>query len=100
MDKQRENLGELYELYDNSSYNCSSYAVFTVVPYLRLTLSNLTGALGVMYLLGLGTKKNTDTAFEILKEASARGNVYAMGHLVCQYYRRKLYTKAAELAVK
>ena len=28
--KRRESLGELYELRDNSSYNCSSYAKFTV----------------------------------------------------------------------
>ena len=30
MGNRRENLGELYELCDNSSYNCSSYAEFTV----------------------------------------------------------------------
>ena len=31
MGKRRKSLGELYELSDNSSYNCSSYAEFTVV---------------------------------------------------------------------
>ena len=41
-----------------------------------------------------------DSAFECLKEASERGNVYAMGHLVAHYYSTKLYTKAAELAAR
>ncbi|XP_064631232.1 LRP2-binding protein-like isoform X2 [Lineus longissimus] len=56
------------------------------------------GALGVMYLSGLGVKKDLDSAFECLKEASERGNVYAMGHLTMYYYNKKLFTKAAELS--
>lgn len=58
------------------------------------------GALGVMYLYGLGIKRNLHFALECLKEAAERGNVYAQGHLVSYYYNRKLYTKAAELAKK
>ena len=30
MGKRRESLGELYELCDNSTHNCSTYAEFTV----------------------------------------------------------------------
>ncbi|KAG8592133.1 hypothetical protein GDO81_000420 [Engystomops pustulosus] len=56
------------------------------------------GALGVMYLYGLGIRRNLHCALECLKEAAERGNVYAQGHLVSYYYNRKLYTKAAELA--
>ncbi|KAM3938220.1 LRP2-binding protein [Leptodactylus fuscus] len=58
------------------------------------------GALGVMYLYGLGIRRNLQFALECLKEAAERGNVYAQGHLVGHYYNRKLYTKAAELAKK
>ena len=53
-----------------------------------------------MYLYGLGVRKDPDSAFVCLREASARGNVYAMGNLVTYYYRRKLYTKAQELAAR
>lgn len=56
------------------------------------------GALGVMYEYGIGIRRNTDSAYICLKGASDRGNVYAMGNLVAHYYRRKLYTKAADLA--
>ncbi|XP_044153597.1 LRP2-binding protein isoform X1 [Bufo gargarizans] len=58
------------------------------------------GALGVMYLYGLGIQRNLNSALECLKEAAERGSVYAQGHLVSYYYSRKLYTKAAELAKK
>jgi len=58
------------------------------------------GALGVMYLFGLGTKKDPDSAFICLREAASRGNVYAMGNLITYYYRRKLYTKTSELAAR
>ncbi|XP_056415990.1 LRP2-binding protein isoform X2 [Hyla sarda] len=58
------------------------------------------GALGVMYLHGLGIQRNMHFALECLKEAAERGNVYAQGHLVAYYYNRTLYTKAAELAKK
>lgn len=56
------------------------------------------GALGVMYEYGIGVKRNTDLAYTCLKGAADRGNVYAMGNLVAHYYRRKLYTKSADLA--
>ncbi|XP_072026131.1 LRP2-binding protein-like [Amphiura filiformis] len=58
------------------------------------------GVLGVMYTTGQGCRQNSDSAFECLKEASLRGNIYAMGNLVTYYYGKKLYTKAAELALK
>lgn len=56
------------------------------------------GALGAMYANGVGCKKDSDAAYTCLKEASDRGSVYAMGNLVAHYYRRKLYTKSADLA--
>ncbi|XP_076104258.1 LRP2-binding protein-like [Mytilus galloprovincialis] len=56
------------------------------------------GCLGIMYEFGIGVKQDMDSAYVCLKEASDRGNVYAMGNLVGHYYRRKLYTKAADLA--
>jgi len=58
------------------------------------------GALGVMYIFGLGVNKNIESAFECLKEAADRGNVYAMGNLVALYYERKLFTKASDLGFK
>ncbi len=58
------------------------------------------GAMGVMYLHGLGTKPNVDSAFTCLRHAAERGNVYAMGNLVAYYYKRKLYTKTVELAAR
>ncbi|XP_050395875.1 LRP2-binding protein isoform X1 [Patella vulgata] len=58
------------------------------------------GALGVMYEYGIGVKHNSDSAYICLKEASDRGNVYAMGNLVAHYYRRKLFTKASALALR
>nr|XP_006630166.1 PREDICTED: LRP2-binding protein [Lepisosteus oculatus]XP_015201349.1 PREDICTED: LRP2-binding protein [Lepisosteus oculatus]XP_015201350.1 PREDICTED: LRP2-binding protein [Lepisosteus oculatus] len=56
------------------------------------------GALGVMYLYGQGIRSDPESAFECLKEAAERGNVYAQGHLVACYYRKKLFSRAAELA--
>lgn len=58
------------------------------------------GALGVMYEYGIGVKSDADASNACLKEAAERGNVYAMGNLVAQYYRRKLYTKASDLAAR
>jgi TPR repeat protein len=58
------------------------------------------GALGVMFLEGLGVKQDFDKAFICLKDATSRGNIYAMGHLVAYYYKHKLYTKAVELAAR
>ncbi|KAL8207345.1 UNVERIFIED_CONTAM: hypothetical protein K2H54_054910 [Gekko kuhli] len=56
------------------------------------------GILGLMYLYGHGVRKNLKAALECLNQASDRGNVYAKGHLVEYYYRRKFFTKAAEFA--
>lgn len=56
------------------------------------------GILGVMYMEGKGIKKNMENAFQCLKEASDRGNVYAQGRLVQLYFEKKLYTKACDLA--
>ncbi|NXN12916.1 LR2BP protein, partial [Indicator maculatus] len=56
------------------------------------------GALGVMYLYGQGVSQSTKAALECLREAAERGNVYAQGHLVEYYYKRKFYSTAAALA--
>lgn len=58
----------------------------------------MSGAMGVMYMLGLGTKKNLESAYICLTEAAERGNVYAMGQLVGFFYRSKLYMNAVQLA--
>ncbi|KAK7137518.1 hypothetical protein R3I94_013235 [Phoxinus phoxinus] len=55
------------------------------------------GALGVMYLYGLGVQKDPDSALFCLKDSAERGNVYAQGHLTACYYQRKLYSRAAVL---
>ncbi|XP_067885513.1 LRP2-binding protein isoform X2 [Heterodontus francisci] len=56
------------------------------------------GALGLLYLNGQGIRKDAQSAWECLKAASSRGNVYAQGHLVAYFYSRKLYHSAVELA--
>ncbi|CAK8698292.1 unnamed protein product [Clavelina lepadiformis] len=56
------------------------------------------GVLGVMYMEGHGITKDESSAYECLKEAAERGNVYAQGRLVQLFYRKKLYTKASDLA--
>ncbi|CAF0728077.1 unnamed protein product [Adineta steineri] len=56
------------------------------------------GAVGAMNLFGVGTSKNLNQAVECLRQASERGNIYAMGLLVYAYYTRKLFTKATDLA--
>ncbi|KAK2572536.1 LRP2-binding protein [Acropora cervicornis] len=56
------------------------------------------GALGVMFEYGIGVRRNGEAAFKCLKEAAARGNVYAQGNLAVHYFRRKLLNKAADLA--
>jgi TPR repeat protein len=53
-----------------------------------------------MYLYGIGMKKDLNSAYVCLKDASDRGNVYAMGNLIYLFYQRKLYTKAADLSGK
>ena len=56
------------------------------------------GALGVMFEYGIGVRPDRQAAFECLKEAAARGNVYAQGNLAVLYFRRKLLNKAADVA--
>ena len=51
-----------------------------------------------MYMEGLGIQKSESSAYECLKEAAERGNVYAQGRLVQLYYKKKLFTKASDLA--
>jgi len=51
-----------------------------------------------MYLEGKGIRKSESSAYECLKEAAERGNVYAQGRLVQLYYQKRLYTKASDLA--
>ena len=53
-----------------------------------------------MYMYGLGTRQDPNSAFICLREAAERGNVYAMGNLVAYYYKRKLHTKTMELAAR
>uniref|UniRef100_A0A8C5J013 LRP2-binding protein n=1 Tax=Junco hyemalis TaxID=40217 RepID=A0A8C5J013_JUNHY len=55
-------------------------------------------ALGIMYLYGQGTRRNSQAALECLRKATELGNIYAQGHLVEYYYTGKFYSKAAELA--
>nr|XP_033814716.1 LRP2-binding protein [Geotrypetes seraphini] len=58
------------------------------------------GVLGVMYMNGLGVRKNMETAVGCLKRASERGNVYAQGYLVSYYYKRKMFITTVELATR
>lgn len=58
------------------------------------------GALGMMYLLGMGTKADPESAFICLREAAERGNIYALANLIAYYYKRKLFSKAVELAAR
>lgn len=51
-----------------------------------------------MYMEGMGIKKSESSAYECLKEAAERGNVYAQGRLVQFYFNKKLFTKASDLA--
>jgi len=78
---------------------CYAFCIVSY-PYNRCNFFYILGALGVMYLQGLGVEKNLDKAFICLKDAASRGNVYAMGHLTAYYYQCKLYTKAVELGAR
>lgn len=51
-----------------------------------------------MFEYGIGVQHNIQSAFECLKGASIRGNVYAQGNLAVHYYRRKLFNKAADVS--
>ena len=94
-------IGDRFRTYLSISTNhACNILVFTYcsTSLKNLYLLSITGALGVMYEYGIGVRQNTDSAYVCLKGAADRGNVYAMGNLVANYYRRKLYTKAADLA--
>lgn len=56
------------------------------------------GALGVMFEYGIGVERDVQAAFECLKGASKKGNVYAQGNLAMHYYHQKLYNQACEIA--
>ncbi|XP_059500819.1 LRP2-binding protein isoform X3 [Stegostoma tigrinum] len=56
------------------------------------------GVLGLLYLTGQGIRKDAQSAWNCLKEASSRGNVYAQGHLIAYFYSRKLYYNTVDLA--
>ncbi|XP_029442779.1 LRP2-binding protein [Rhinatrema bivittatum] len=58
------------------------------------------GALGVMFMHGLGVRKDMQSAIRCLKRASERGNVYAQGYLVSYYYKRKMFITTVELATR
>ncbi|CAL1289766.1 unnamed protein product [Larinioides sclopetarius] len=53
------------------------------------------GALGVMYLYGLGTEENLRLAYHHLTNAAARGNTYAKGYLAAYYYKRQMFERTA-----
>ena len=52
----------------------------------------------MMFEYGIGVRRDETVAFQCLKEAATRGNVYAQGNLAVHYYRRKLMNKAADVA--
>lgn len=64
------------------------------------TLSLQTGAIGVMYLYGLGVGQDWTSALICLSEAASLGSLYAKASLVYLYYKRKMFTNAAALASK
>jgi len=50
------------------------------------------GVLGVMYLYGIGCRKNEKSGLFCLKAAAGANNLYALGRLCEYYYKKKLYT--------
>ena len=52
----------------------------------------------MMFEYGVGVPCDVQAAFECLKGASEKGNVYAQGNLAMHYYRQKLYNQAFEIA--
>lgn len=69
-----------------------------LIKFLNQFIKINAGALGVMFEYGIGVDQNIQSAFECLKGAAIRGNVYAQGNLAVHYYRRKLFNKAADVA--
>ena len=56
------------------------------------------GTIGVMYLQGIGCKKNEKSGVYCLKNAAAKNNTYALGRLVEYYYKKKIYGHCIESA--
>ena len=56
------------------------------------------GALGVLYLYGLGVRRDLVSARLCLGQAARRGNIYAAGQLALLYYRQHFYQHAARLS--
>lgn len=73
-------------------------SLFLIVLSTVILFYLVVGALGVMFEYGIGVRPDRQAAFRCLKEAAARGNVYAQGNLAVLYFRRKLLNKAADVA--
>ena len=73
-------------------------SLFLIVLSTVISFYLVVGALGVMFEYGIGVRPDRQAAFNCLKEAAARGNVYAQGNLAVLYFRRKLLNKAADVA--
>ena len=73
-------------------------SLFLIVLSTVILFYLVVGALGVMFEYGIGVRPDRQAAFKCLKEAAARGNVYAQGNLAVLYFRRKLLNKAADVA--
>ncbi|XP_043199760.1 LRP2-binding protein-like isoform X2 [Amphibalanus amphitrite] len=56
------------------------------------------GALGVMYLYGLGVRRDLVAARFCLSQAARRGNIYATAQLALLYYRHHFYRHAARFS--
>ncbi|GIY58383.1 LRP2-binding protein [Caerostris extrusa] len=52
------------------------------------------GAIGVMYLYGIGIEENLQLAYHHLTSAAVLGNTYAKGYLAAYYYKRQMYDRA------
>lgn len=77
--------------------SCLSLCCLNFSLFLKLNCCIL-GALGVMFEYGIGVERDVQAAFECLKGASERGNIYAQGNLAMHYYRQKLFNQAFEIA--
>ncbi|ESO04642.1 hypothetical protein HELRODRAFT_78931 [Helobdella robusta] len=88
-------LGLFYSLPDHQNFEMAFH--YHDLASKKGSLESI-GALGTMYLHGMGVKENEEKGYQYLKEASTKGNLYAKGNLINYYYLRMLYTKAGELA--
>ncbi|GFS31034.1 LRP2-binding protein, partial [Nephila pilipes] len=55
------------------------------------------GALGIMYLFGIGIDQDLQLAYHHLTSAAAQGNTYAKGYLAAYYYKRQIYGRTISL---